>query len=188
MEIGELVFIITLTVMNLAIGFGFAIPLARLFGKSINGMDRFFRHFAFFVLIYFLECVAFPAGMATQVFSVGLAFVWGIAFGIWLRKRSPRSAAVRFSFYLSLYSCLPTASFAILLSITWLLIGKSIISVQEGFNLGIPGFVPWPFNTILGFCSALILGTIILKTSITIGLVGLVFKTSQFSEPSARIR
>lgn len=188
MELAELVFIITLVLMNLAMGFGLAIPLSKLFRKTINEEDKLFRYFAISVLVYFLECIAFSAGMATQVFSIGLACVWGIAFGLWLRKCSSKRMAIKSSFYLSLYSCLPTISFAVLLPVTWLLSGLSIISVAEGYRLGIPGFVPWPFNTILGFCTALILGTLVLKTVITMGLVGLVFKMSQFSEASRRIR
>lgn len=167
-------FIMLLAGINLTMGFGFAVSLTRLFRKAINEPHIFFRYFAVFVLIYFLECVAFSAGMGTQVFSVGLAFVWGIAFGLWLRRRTLKSESLKLSFYLSIYSCLPTASFAILIPIVWLLKGERIMSAKIGYEFGIPSFVPWPINTILGFCTTLILGTVILKIAITIGLVSLI--------------
>ena len=44
---------------------------------------------------------------------------------------------------------------------------------EVGFNFGIPGFLPWPLNTILGFCVALLAGTVVLKAGITVGEVSL---------------
>jgi hypothetical protein len=51
--------------------------------------------------------------------------------------------------------------------------GGHILSAQEGTSFGIPDFLPWPLNTILGFCSALLIGTLVFKMIITTGEVGL---------------
>jgi hypothetical protein len=52
-------------------------------------------------------------------------------------------------------------------------IAETILSTEAGAELGVPDFVPWPLNTILGFCSALVIGTVVLKTVITTGEVSL---------------
>jgi hypothetical protein len=73
---------------------------------------------------------------------------------------------MRAVFYFALYSGLPAASF---LSVPVLaaLSGRHILSAEFGFQFGIPEFVPWPFNTILGFCGAVVLVTVVLKVVIT---------------------
>jgi hypothetical protein len=45
-------------------------------------------------------------------------------------------------------------------------VGNNLLSVEEGAQFGIPSFVPWPLNTILGSCLALMIGTVILKALI----------------------
>lgn len=172
-EPAEYVFVIVLTAVNLAGGLGLSRPIAKLLGEQTGKPDRFFRYFAMLIGIYFLECVAFAAGMATQVFSIGLAFVWGLVFGLWLRGLAPSSEVRKASFLVALYTCLPTTSFGLLLLVAKLLGGSNVLSVQEGTAFGIPYFVPWPLNTILGFCAALVLGTLVLKTAITTGGVSL---------------
>jgi len=173
MKPAELAFVIVLVVVNLAGGFGLSRPIARLLGRVTGKPDRFFRYFAMLVGIYLLECVAFPAGMATQVFSIGLAFVWGMVFGLWLRGRASSDKVLKASLFVALYTSLPTASFGILLLAAKLLSGSDVLSAAEGTAFGIPYFVPWPLTTILGFCSALVIGTVVFKTLITTGEVSL---------------
>jgi len=175
-------FVIVLVVVNLAGGFGLSRPIARLLGKVTGKPDRFFRYFAMLIGIYLLECVAFPAGMATQVFSIGLAFVWGIVFGLWLRGRAPSDKVLKASFFLALYTSFPTVSFGILLLVARLIGGSSIFSIEEGAAFGIPYIVPWPLNTMLGFCMALVIGTVVFKTVITTGEVGLLIHLGEKSE------
>ncbi|MGB2805189.1 MAG: hypothetical protein WBD64_09890 [Candidatus Zixiibacteriota bacterium] len=173
MKPAELAFVIVLVVVNLAGEFGLSRPIARLLGRVTGKPESFFRYFAMLIGIYLLESVAFPAGMATQVFSIGLAFVWGMVFGLWLRGRAPSDKVLKASFFVALYTSLPTASFGILLLAAKLLSGSNVLSMEEGVAFGIPYFVPWPMNTILGFCTALVLGTAVLKTAITAGEVSL---------------
>ena len=109
--------------------------------------------------------------MCTQVFSVGLAFVWGIVFGLWLRGRAPAREVLKQAFFVSIYGCLPTASFSIIIPVIMLIGGGHILSDEEGVSFGIPEFLPWPLNTILGFFTALVIGTVVLKTLITTGTV-----------------
>ena len=44
--------------LNLVAGLSFAVPLSRLFSRLNKEPPRFFRYFAIFIGIYFLECVA----------------------------------------------------------------------------------------------------------------------------------
>lgn len=70
MEPAEHTFIIVLVILNLVFGFGFAVPIVKLLRKAINKPNRTFSYFFILIGVYFLECVAFSAGMATQVFIV----------------------------------------------------------------------------------------------------------------------
>jgi len=165
--------IILLAAVNLTAGFGFAVPIARLLGGISGQPVRFLRYLVFLIGIYFVECVAFSAGMCTQVFSVGLAFLWGIIFGLWLRSRTSARKALTASFLVSIYTSLPTASFCILIPVAAIVGGGHILSAQEGTSFGIPDFLPWPLNTIFGFFAAVLIGTLVFKTIITTGEVGL---------------
>ena len=161
--------VIALIIVNLAAGFGCAIPIARGLRKVTGQTEKFSRYFAMLVGIYFVECVAFPAGMCTQVLTVALGFVWGVILGLWLRNITPAKEVLKTAFFVSLYGCLPTCSFAVILSCAWIISGNSLLNVEQAYKFGIPQFVPWPFNTLLGFCVGLATGTILLKTAITIG-------------------
>lgn len=157
--------------MNLAAGFGCAIPIANSFRKVTGRKEKFFRYFAMFIGIYFVECVAFAAGMCTQVLTVAMGFVWGVSFGLWLRNITPVKEILKTAFSVSLYGCIPTCSFSVILVALWVISGNSLMNVEQADKFGIPQFVPWPFNTMLGFCAGLAIGTILLKTAITTGTV-----------------
>jgi hypothetical protein len=182
MQPAELSFTIAVAVVNLAAGFGLAVFVAKRLGEVTGKPNRFARYFIMLVGIYFLECAALPAGMATQVFSIGLAFVWGVVFGFWLRRKAPAAKILKTTFFVALYTCAPTASFGVLLLMAKLAGGSSIVSAQEGIAFGIPEFVPWPLCTILGFCVALVMGTIVFKTVITTGEVSLLVHLGEKSQ------
>ena len=158
--------------LNLVAGFGFAVPLSKLFSRLDREPPRFFRYFLILIGIYFLECVAIVSMMLVPVFSIGLAFVWGICFGLWLRVRTSPHEALKTSLFLSLYSSLPAVSFTVV-PVLVLFAGRPILSAEEGASFGIPSFVPWPMNTILGFYAFLAIGVVVLKTIITTGGVSL---------------
>ncbi|MGA2172228.1 MAG: hypothetical protein ABSG82_04335 [Sedimentisphaerales bacterium] len=164
----------TLALTNLIACFGCAVPLAKGLGRLMGTPNRFLRYFAMFVGIYFLECVAFTWGMCTQVFTIALSFVWGALIGLWLRDIAPAPKIIRTGLFVALYGCLPTVSFAVVLLAFWAIIGNGFLNVEQAYRFGIPGFVPWPLNTMLGFCVALIVGTIILKTVLTTGITALI--------------
>ena len=170
MPTSEVLFIIALAAVNLGGGIGLALVISRRLGAiaGVTGMSA--RFVALLVGVYFLECVAFAAGMATQVFSVGLAVLWGILFGLWLRARRPAFGAVRTVVLFGMYTSLPAASFGLLLLLAKWLDGAALVNPVDGAALGIPGFVPWPMSTILGFCLVLAVGTLIVKTAVTAGL------------------
>ena len=163
-----------LVVVNLLAGFGFAFPMARVLAKVAGRPTKAFRYYTRLVGIYLLESIVLMMGMGIPVLNVGLAFVWGIVFGRWLRTRSSRNEALRTSFWVALYSSLPAVSFILVPVMAWLG-GWNILSTQDGPRFGIPEFfnlLP-PMNTILGFYVAVATGALVLKAVITVGEVSL---------------
>jgi len=172
-----------LVVLNLAVGFGCAIPLTRLLTKINPKPKKVYRNFVILIGIYFVECVAIVLGMGIPVLSVGLAFVWGVIFGLWLRTRASTPMVLKTSFFISLYTSLPAASFIIIPVFTGIS-GYNILSAEAGIRFGIPDFLhlPWPLNTILGFYAAIIISAVVLKTTITTGEVSLLIHLGQKPE------
>lgn len=156
-----------LVLFNLAAGFGCATLVARLIGRGGIRGGRFFRCYTICVGTYFIECVALAMGMGIPVFNVGLGILWGVIAGVFLRaNRRP----VRDALFLSLYCSLPAVSFIVVPLFVWFA-GWSITSAKAGADFGIPVFLPWPMNTILGFYAVLVSGVVVLKTLITTGEV-----------------
>jgi len=73
-------------------------------------------------------------------------------------------------------------SFA-LVPILMVFAGWSIVNVDDGLRFGIPQFVPWPVNTIMGFCIFVAGVAVLLKTIITTGEALLLFR---WGGPSGR--
>jgi hypothetical protein len=160
----------TILALNAALGFGFAWPLAGLFSR-LTGKPRRLRLYALLVVAYVLECAAFSASMGTDVLSIVLAFLWGGILGSWLRRHRPvvpqaRRAVVLFASY----SGLPAASF-LTVPVMAALGGWSVLTGEDGHRFGIPAFVPWPLNTIVGFCVAVASVAVVSKLVITISIV-----------------
>jgi hypothetical protein len=172
----------TLIIVNLVAGLGCAFPLARFLSQVNNKPIRFFRYFTILIGIYFVECVAIATGMGIPVFSVCLAFVWGVVFGFWLRYRASIRQVLKASFFLSLYTSLPAASFIIIPVMVWIG-GQNILSAEVGARFGIPDFLhlPWPVNTILGFYAVLVIGAVVFKMIITTGEVSLLIHLGEKS-------
>ncbi len=158
-----------LIITNMFAGLSCAVPIANSLRKVTGRMENFFRYFAMLVGIYFVECIAFAAGMCTQVLTVAIGFIWAILFSLWLRGIAPTKNVLKTVLLVSFYGCIPTCSFAVLLATFWTIGGNSLLNVEQADKFGIPQFVPWPFNTMLGFCTGLAVGTILLKTAITTG-------------------
>lgn len=170
--------------LNVAAGFGCAVPLARHFHTTGERPRKVLRCYVTLIGVYFIECVALVVGMGIPVFSVGLAVVWGIIIGLWMRRnRTPKPAAFKTSLYFSLYSSLPAASFMAVPVGVWLR-GWHIVSAEQGARFGIPGFLPWPLTTILGFYGACAVGAVVLKTVVTMGEAGLLIHFGEESTPS----
>jgi hypothetical protein len=110
--------------------------------------------------------------MGIPVFSIGLAIIWGMVFGYWLRNRATRNEVLKTSFSLALYSSIPAVSF-ILIPVIAVISGRNIINSEQGIRFGIPDFFPYPINTILGFYSVIVIGALVLKTVMTTVLVSL---------------
>jgi hypothetical protein len=161
-----------LIILNLILGFGFAIPITLFLKKTNTKPTKFFFQFIILISIYFAECLAMIIGMGIPVFSIVLAFVWGFVFSSLLQNRALNRQVLKSSLFLALYSCLPAASFIVVPILMWIS-GSHILSAEEGARFGIPEFLhlPWPLNTILGFYAALAIGAVVLKTLITTGII-----------------
>jgi hypothetical protein len=165
--------VLALIIINLAAGFGLAIPFAGKLRTISHSQKGILRYFIMLTGIYFVEGVVFICGMCTQILTVAMGFTWGAIFSLWLRDIATRKELLKTALFISLYGCLPTCSFAVILAAAWAISGNSLLNVEQADKFGIPQFVPWPFNTILGFCVGLATGTILLKTAITTGTVSL---------------
>jgi len=163
MKTADVCIAVFLTVFNLSAGIGFAFPLAKNLQQIKDDKQKFFRYFMIFTGIYFAECIAFAMGMCSQIFTVALSFIWGLIFGFSLRKCSLPNKTTRLTILIALYGSLPTASFGLLITGLKVIEGANILSASQGIAFGIPDFLPWPFNSILGFSAALLAGTLILK-------------------------
>ncbi len=168
------VLVIALVIINLTVGIGLAVPLAKQMRTVSGSQKNVFRYFAMMLGLYFLECVAFTWGMCTQVFTIALSFIWAVLFGMWLRGLALPKQIVRQILFVSLYGCLPTVSFAAVLFTVWVIAGNGLLNVEQAYQFGIPDFLPWPFNTILVFSIALAAGTTILKTVVSTGMTWIV--------------
>jgi hypothetical protein len=179
MNASEMVLIGLLAISNIALGIGLGIYLARKLSKIADPPIKTHRVLSLLIGIYFLECLAFPAGMATQIFVVGLSFLWGIVLGRFLRKQRP-IPSLQFALLGALYTCLPTITFAVLVPIAWTLAGNSPFTAEAGISFGIPEWVPWPLGSVAGFATALVLGTVLLKSVIIVGEVSMILHLSEW--------
>ena len=128
--------------------------------------------------VYGLEAAAFAASMGTNLLSFFLAPVWGLLLGSRLRA-SPRGIEERIRLVRSwgVYTSLPAASF---LSVPLIasLGGWQVTDPGAGFRFGVPGFLPWPANTILGFHLLVALTAAVVKVFVTTGVGATILRRS----------
>jgi len=164
-DMSETLLILALAALNLFAGVATAIPIAK--RLRLERPARFLWCYAACLGIYLTECVAFAMGMATQVCTLMLAIGVGAVLGAWLPHSTPLARVCRLGSFLGGYGSLPTVTFSLLIGVAWMWNGGPMLSAEAGHQFGIPDFVPWPLNTILGFCVALGLGTVVLKCVLT---------------------
>ena len=162
--------VLALAVLNLIAGLAIAVLIARRLRRERSA--RYLWLYAACLGLYFAECVAFAMGMATQVCTLTLAIGVGIVLGGWLPHSTPLARVGRLGSLLGGYGSLPTVSFCLLLTVAWMWSGAPLLSSEAARQFGIPDFLPWPLNTVLGFCVALGVGTVVLKCVLT-GLASL---------------
>jgi hypothetical protein len=160
-----------LLIANAAMGLGIGLLMARALRGLSSGWS-FARCLAVMFGVYLLECISIAAGRLIPVFSLALALIWGIVFGKWLLGRGTMREQMGFAGKLSAYTCVPWATF-LAIPCVFVLTGRSILDTGEAIKFGIPNFVPWPANTILGFFLCLVIVVSILKICITVGVVWL---------------
>jgi len=155
-----------LVALNIAVGFSLAPFVSRVFTRVSTSSGSAFRNGILFIGIYAAESIALIIAMGMPLFSIGLAFIWGIIFRKRLKKDLSRQELKIFSFWLSLYSSMPIVSF-IIVPIIALIRGWHILDSVQGTHFGIPGFLPWPLDTIFGFFMVVIITALMLKVLIT---------------------
>ena len=170
---GENFIIGLLFLLNLALGFGFAIPLIKILEKFLPP-PKIYKRFLMLMGLYLVETFFLAMGMGIPLFNVALAFLWGFLLGRSLRKRTELSKALKISTHFAFYSSLPAMSFLVIPFIM-LFNGANIISIETASDMGIPSFLPFPADTILGFYAACGLGALILKILITNACVKYLF-------------
>ena len=165
---------IVLIILNLVLGFGFAIPTVKYIRRRSDNSIGFFKCFILVLGIYFFEGIALGMGMGIPVFNVLLAFIWGVVFGVLLYEKMSELDTLKTSFFLSLYSAIPAFTF-IAVPVMCYVNGREILNAEEGIRFGIPELPHflWFFNTILVFYVTIIIGAFIFKSVITIGEVSL---------------
>jgi hypothetical protein len=168
----ELILIVWFSV-NLLVCLLFAIPASRYFSTVSFGKFKHLKCFFVLIGVYFIEGLALGIGMTIPIFNIGLAFVWGIVFGIWLKKNNSAGTLLKSSLLLSIYTTFPAVSL-IALPVMMALSGWDVLSSQAGIKFGIPNSL-WPVNTILGFYVLLVLMAVLFKIVITVGEASTVF-------------
>lgn len=169
----------TILALNLVLGLGLAWPLAKRLRNAAGGHHRWSRYYILLILVYVIESFAFAASMGTNILSIILAVVWGSLLGRRFRNarshpRETRQISLRFAIYTSL----PAASF-LCVPIVMALGGWSVVSSDDGNRFGVPDFLPWPLNTILGFCVAVALVAVACKAIVTTGIVRLMTRRKE---------
>ena len=153
--------------LNVVLGLGCGWFLARLLPLPADKQVRRLHLFLVLLAAYLAECAAFAAGMATNILSILLALLWGLVLGLWLRRSTASEREqMKAARWLAVYSSLPAASF-VSVPVVCASGGWPILSTEAGARFGIPGFVPWPLNTILGFCVAVAAVAIVVKIFLT---------------------
>lgn len=195
-----LILSICAVVMPLFLGIAGAIPIARRLRGVSGRSKRFFRYFGLLIGVYLVEyltCCAVtiilfysrsapPSEFVWGLASMGvLGCVWGILFGIWLRRRATARKIMKAVAFVSLYASVPIICLTVLLLVELIIIeGVNIASVENSASRGL-ATMPWPLNTVLGYSIALVLGVILLKSVIIAGEVGLLIRLGR--KPSSRI-
>jgi hypothetical protein len=157
--------------LNVTLGISCGIPVARMLTRSGSVPYGTLKSLALLLLVYSIESIAFMASMGTSVLSMGLAVLWGILLGKKLRgSRIDKRQVSKMAAVFALYTSLPAASF-LSVPVVAAVSGWSITSAEWGLRFGIPGFLPWPLNTILGFGVALSVVTVAFKVGATTALV-----------------
>ncbi len=175
METAGFVLVAVNGILAIAGGWPLATYVARMHLVSASRL----RLFAALLGIYFLEGAAFSASMGTDAFSIAFGAVWGLALGRRLRHHPTTVArqlrAVRL---FALYTALPAVS-SLAIPVVCGLSGWRVLDSGAGFRFGIPGFLPWPLNTILGFWIAVAGAAVVAKLVLTEGLVRLFLRRSR---------
>jgi hypothetical protein len=117
-----------------------------------------------------------------------LAFVWGIVWGLWLRRHAPERLLSRFTSEITFYSCIPILTLLII-PVAARIGGWPVLSSEAGYRFGIPDFLhlPRPLASIVGFYLFMIIGSLLFKTVITAGEIFLVYHVKRQDKPSRSV-
>ena len=175
MDIGGIIIAVVNAILAIGCGWPLATMLSRLRSQPRSRVPTLGVLFA----IYLGEGAAFAAGMGTNIFGVCLAVVWGFVLAAWLPKsRIPVGEWRRTVRLLACYTTLPAASF-LAVPVMCALGGWAVLDPEAGARFGVPGFLPWPLNTILGL-SVLVAGSgVVAKVALTTAIAGMLTRHSR---------
>ena len=175
-------------VVNIILGFSCAFPLARRLSRLKHSRWGFAGSYLMLIIMYLTESIGFMAGMATNIPGILLALVWGAIFGSWIRRSGGTLKSVlRSAVLVSLFSSLPAVSMLSVPVVMWFG-GWTIFSSDSGVRFGVPDFIPWPMNTILGFCILIAIVGVFFKSLITTGIVYLTYRSNKRVKPKGNER
>ena len=180
MDAAEWAIIALNAVLGLACGWRSTAFLGRISGGRVR------RIHAFPVLLaaYVVECAAFSASMGTNALGFGLALLWGAVLGVCVRRLAASEQEQRRAvWWLAVYSSLPAASYASV-PVLCAIGGWSVLNPQAGARFGIPGFLPWPLNTILGFCVLVAAVGVLVKVTLTTRLAFVLIRRGSRHAPA----
>lgn len=165
---------IVIAAVNMILAFGCGWPWATMLSRLQARPASRVRTFAVLFAVYACEVAAFAASMGTNVLNVGLAFIWGFVLGAWLPSSAiPAAAWRRIALRLAIYTTLPALSF-LSVPIVAFLGGWPVLDPAAGARFGVPEFLPWPLNTILGLSVLVTSVAVVGKVPVTATVAGMV--------------
>ena len=140
---------IVLIGINLVIGIIFSFIMSKRIFEFLKWTRNRYLLILILLALYLFEGITIAAGMLTPLFTFGLATITGIVFGFMIRKNEP-DGVIKSTLHLSCFLCLPAITL-IIIPVLLLFTDWNIFSSAHGSRFGIPEFIPFPLNAILGF-------------------------------------
>ena len=158
--------------INLILGIIFSFIISQRILRYFKWENKKFTLIIVLLLLYLIEGITIAAGMLTPFFTFGLAIIIGIVFGYIIKKKELHKI-VKSTLLLSFFLCIPAITL-IMIPIVCFFSEWNIINSIDGYRFGIPEFIPYPLNTILGFYLSIITLFITINLLLINGIVNFI--------------